>query len=158
MDRCFLIIAISIFTYIPVNSQTITMEKSNIGYKFTQYGINLKFSQLDSVMKINPKSHKLIKSAHSKYVISQVMSGSAGILLGVSIGTAINAGKLNWTLIGIGSSLIAVGYPLSKHSIKKAKKAVDIYNANLTSSINIFQPEFKLVVSSTGVGIAMSFL
>ena len=138
-------------------SQKIDTEKTSGGYKFTQNGNKLSFSQLVDAMKNDQEAYALAKSAKSNYIASQVVGGVGGFVVGWNLGTAIGGGKPNWTIAGMGAALIIVSIPITSNSIKKMKKAVDHYNSNITSTAYHFRPTYRIVSNGNGIGLSMSF-
>jgi len=138
-------------------SQKINIEKTFGGYKFTQNGKNIKFSQLDNIMKSDAQAYALAKSAKSSYMLAQIIGGVGGFMVGWPLGTAIGGGKPNWTLAGIGAGLIVVSIPISSSANKKMKKAVNKYNASLTETSYHFKPSFYIVSNTNGIGLSINF-
>jgi len=149
----FIIIAISTASY----SQKINIEKTFGGYKFTQNGKNLRLSELVNTMKSDEQSYSLAKSAKSNYVLSQIIGGAGGFMVGWPLGTAISGGKPNWTIAGIGAGLIVISIPITSSANKKMKKAVNRYNSSINSTSYNFQPNFSIVSNRFGVGLAIIF-
>ena len=138
--------------------QKIEMEKVFGGYKFTQNEKQLSFGEVVNALNNNAEAYQLAKSAKSNYVLSQIISGAGGFLIGWPLGTALAGGKPNWTLAGIGAGLVVVSIPITSGANKKIKKAVDIYNAGFgETSMYHFKPQYHLVFNDKGFGIAMRF-
>ncbi len=158
MKKAVLTLTIIIASITISNAQKISIEKTFGGLKFTQNGKNLTMNELVSVMKSNPDSYKLIKSAKSNNLLAQVIGGVGGGLIGYPIGTVVGGGKPNWTLAGIGAGLVGISITIYSNVKKKAKKAVEIYNSNLNSTTSTnFNPNFKILANSNGIGLSMNF-
>ncbi len=157
MKHKILSLIILVFATLTVTGQQIETKKVFGGHQFLQNGKSLKFSEMESMMKSNTEAYQLIKSAKTNNGMAMVLGGVGGALIGWPLGTAMGGGEPNWTLAGIGAGLVVVSIPISSKANKKALKAVAIYNANLNATSSYFKPEFNLSLSSTGVGLVMSF-
>lgn len=148
-----IIVVVSTASY----SQKINMEKTFGGYKFTQNGKNLGLSELVNTMKNDEQSYSLAKSAKSNYVLSQIIGGAGGFMVGWPLGTAIAGGEPNWTIAGIGAGLIIVSIPITSSANKKMKKAVNRYNSSITSTSYTFRPSYCIVSNGKGIGLSITF-
>ncbi len=157
MKKIILTLSIIFFGFVNSNSQTITAKKVFGGYKFTQNGKMLKMADVVSALKSNEVAYKLARSAKSNLVISQLLGGAGGFMVGLPLGAAIGGGKANWTVAGIGAGLIIIAIPVSSGANKKMKKAVEIYNAELEQTSYRFKPEFKIISNRYGIGLTMNF-
>lgn len=140
------------------NAQKIEIEKKFGGYKYTQNGEVMRMHDLADTMKANTEAFNLIKKAKSNTAIATAFSAIGGGLIGWPLGTAIGGGDANWTLAGIGAGLVGIAIPISSSANKKAKQAIDLYNASQNATAHhIFNPEFTVLANTNGVGLAVSF-
>ncbi len=158
MKRKFLLIGLLSF-FILNNSiaQKIEVTKVFGGYKYTQNGHDLNLPQLVDLMASNPEALKYAKKAKTNDAWATIIAGAGGILVGYPIGTALGGGKPNWTMAGIGAGLIVVGIPLSSAVNKNAKKAVELYNRNITFINHQHKPKLSLLVNNLGFGLRINF-
>lgn len=158
MKKTISILIVALTTIFLCNAQKIEAEKVLGGYKYTQNEHRMTMYDLVKTMKPNPQAYDLIKKAQSNHVLASIIGAAGGGLVGWPIGTALGGGDPNWTLLGIGAGLIAVGIPISSSANKKVKQAVDLYNSSLNStSFYEFKPDFKVMVKGNGIGFSMSF-
>ena len=149
----FIVVVISTASY----SQKINMETSFGGYKFTQNGETLKLSEVVNIMKSDNNAYELAKSAKSNYVLSQIMGGVGGFMVGWPLGTAIAGGKPNWILAGVGAGIIVVSIPITSSANKKMRKAINLYNSGISSTSYNFRPSFSFISNVNGIGLSISF-
>ena len=139
-------------------SQKIEKHKTLFKYEFIQNGYSLCFGEVVNALNNNAEAYQLAKSAKSNYVLSQIISGAGGFLIGWPLGTALAGGKPNWTLAGIGAGLVVVSIPIEISSDKKINKALEIYNAEFSeTSMRNFKPSYRFIANNNGIGIAMNF-
>lgn len=140
------------------NAQKIETQKVFGGYKYTQDGNQLSFNDLVKTMESNQEAYDLMKKAKSNNTLASIVGGMGGGFLGWSLGSAIGGGDFNLTIAGIGAAFIAIGIPISSGVNRKAKQAIDLYNASLSStSFRETNPEYKLILSGNTIGVAMKF-
>ena len=158
MKKTLLTTVILLFTITLSYGQQIEAQKVFGGYKYLQDGNYLTMKQLATAMESNANTIDLMKKAQSSNSIANVMGFIGGGLIGWPIGTAIGGGEAQWALAGAGAVLVAIAIPISNGAHKKAREAVDIYNSGI-SAVNSknFQPTFKVIGNSTGIGLSMSF-
>lgn len=101
----------------------------------------------------NEESLRLLKSANGNLIGGQILAGVGGGLLGATLSDFLLSKRENFTdeqwsqkktiraiFLGSGVALIGIAIPVSRNSIKKIERAVDIENdarkdrANKTSS------------------------
>lgn len=157
MKQKILLIFALILLASTMNAQQIDAVKVFGGYQFTQNGKALSLKEMKNIIAPDIKAYKLIKAAKSKNDIASVLGGVGGIMIGWPIGTAIGGGDPEWIMAGIGAGLVIVSFPLSSAASKKALKAVEKYNAHLSSSSIYFRPKFDFSINGNGMGIVMRF-
>ncbi|WP_088324404.1 hypothetical protein [Polaribacter tangerinus] len=158
MKKQFVLLFLLAFAFFSqLNAQQIEMKKAFGGYTFHQNGGMLSVGQMQELMKENDAAFKLMRSAKGNQILSMVLGGAGGALVGFPIGTAIGGGEPEWALAGVGAALIVATIPIAKGFTKKAKKAVELYNANQSTVGSSFIPEFNLNVKGMSMGISMTF-
>ncbi|MEJ1223968.1 hypothetical protein [Sediminicola sp. 1XM1-17] len=158
MMKTIIILAISILSLTFCNAQKIEMKKTFVGYKYSQNGNTLSFSELSDTLMSNNVSFELIKKAKTKAIFSTVLSVIGGGLTGYPIGTALRGDDPNWTLAGIGVGFFAIGVPIAISADKNVKHAVENYNSSLDqTAFKNMKPELKIVANSRGVGLQLNY-
>ena len=157
MRKIIAIITVFMFTSISINAQKIEMKKVWGGYQFTQSGKTVNVSQMQEIMKDNEEALDLITSAKTNQIWAMVLGTAGGGLIGFPIGTAIGGGDPEWILAGAGVALIAISIPIIEGFNKKAKSAVELYNAEFSSNAYRFNPSFNFNIKGANVGLTMSF-
>jgi len=138
-------------------ADSITMKQQFGGYQFYQDGYTLNMSQLGRELMLNEQAHKEFKGAQVNYVISSIIGGAGGFMVGWTLGTAIAGGEPNWALAGIGAGLIVVSIPISQKVNKQVVKAVNIYNGGLDTSSRWENTELRLAMTGNGFGLTLRF-
>jgi hypothetical protein len=114
--------------------------------------------ELGKVMESNSDALKFIKKAKSNNVLTTILGGAGGALIGFPVESAIGSGDANWTLAGIGVGLVAIGIPISLGVHTNTKKAIDLYNSSLNFTLYTeFKPIYKILANGNGIGISMNF-
>ena len=116
----------------------------------------------------NTEAIRLLNSAHSKFIGSQILAGLGGGFLGFTLSDVLLSKKDNFTeeqwynkkkirtiFIGGGIALVGVAIPVSKSGLKKVRKAVEIENGTLHTESN--NTSLKFNVNSNGIGLTMNF-
>ena len=145
------------FAFGQTASDSISMKKVFGGYQFYQGEQMLNMNQLVNLMKPNDLAYRQIKSAQASFTLAAIMSGVGGFMVGWPIGTALGGGEPNWTLAGVGAGLILVSIPISQSFNKKAKQAVELYNAGLQTSSFWDKKELNLSLTGNGIGLTLKF-
>ena len=97
-------------TYSQVQDTEIIAKKVFGGYKYSQSGKLINYSQMGKIMNAYPEAVSLINKAKTSYAFASILSYAGGFMIGWPIGTAIGGGEPNWTLAAIGApSLLALG-------------------------------------------------
>ena len=147
----------AIFT---INAQTIETKKGFGGTRFFQNGEKLKLWKVIDLMESDPETLKLIQSAQSHRIGGNVIGFVGGFLVGRSLGKALRAedNELDWRMLTVGFGVTIVSFSFNATYNRKARKAVDIYNAQFDSS-SLYSPnlQFKFEANVNRVGIMMSF-
>ncbi|NVJ88723.1 MAG: hypothetical protein HWD82_04710 [Flavobacteriaceae bacterium] len=157
MKKLVFVFAAILFTSITLNAQKIEMNKVWGGYQFTQDGKSLSLNDMQEIMKSNQEAYDLVQSAKSNKTWGMILGTAGGVLVGFPIGTAIGGGDPEWALAGVGAALIVASIPIVKGFNNKTKKAVELYNNDVTSGAYHFNPSFDLNIKGTSLGIIMSF-
>lgn len=157
MKKLIVVITVLLFGQISMNAQEIEMKKVWGGYQFLQDGKVLNVKNMQEIMKGNKEALALITSAKSNQNWALVLGTAGGALVGFPIGTAIGGGEPKWALAGAGAALIVASIPIVKSFNKKASKAVELYNAEVSSSAYQFNPSFNFNIKGTSLGLTMNF-
>jgi len=145
------------FAFGQTATDSISMKKVFGGYRFYQGEQMLNMNQLVNTMKPNDQAYRQIKSAQASFTLAAIMSGVGGFMVGWPIGTALGGGEPNWTLAGVGAGLIVVSIPISQSFNKKAKQAVELYNAGLQTSSFWDKNELNFSLTGNGIGLTLKF-
>jgi len=159
MKVIYLIAAFSLGCINPLKAQTpsdsVYIYKSFLGYKFIQHEERLNFNQLPDVLDENQEAFLLIKKAKTNNIVSSIIGGIGGFMIGWQLGTAIVGGEPNWTLAAVGGGLVVVSIPIYSKSMGQTLRAVDLYNAGLGT--NSRRPKLNLRFVRHGFGFALDF-
>ncbi|MBD0403019.1 hypothetical protein [Flammeovirga sp. EKP202] len=146
------------------HAQRIEAEKKFGGYKFTQNGEYVTMKVLVQTMESNKEAYLLMKQARSNNILAGILGGAGGFMVGWTLGGAVGGGEPTWALAGVGAGLIVTSIPIATSANKKAKKAVDLYNADFDSTPRLektsqykFKPEFEIKSKGTGIALSMAF-
>jgi hypothetical protein len=155
----FLILFVSCSSvfYGQASTDSITMKKVFGGYQFYQADQRLSLTQLVEAMELNEKAFEEIKAAQSTYLLTTIVSGVGGFMVGWPLGTAVGGGEPNWALAGIGAGLILVSVPISQKYSKQAKRAVDTFNGGLETSSFWDNAELRFTMTGNGLGLKLRF-
>ena len=158
MKNLLITMSVTLVSTIFCQAQKIEIDKVGGGHKFTQNGVVLTIDNLSSKVASNEESLRLINKAKSSATFATILGYAGGGLIGWPIGTAIGGGKANWGIAGIGAGLLAIAFPIAGGADKKAKQAVELYNASLNPT-SYFQskPELNVVANANGIGLSMRF-
>jgi len=136
-------------------SDSIFVNKNFWGSKFFQKDTRINFNQLPYIMEDDQEAYRLIKKAKNTNVISSIISGTGGFLIGWQLVTALVGGEANWAMVAIGGGLIAVSIPIYSKSYKQSLQAVEMYNAGL--STNNHRPRMVVGTTRHGIGVRLEF-
>lgn len=157
MKKLIFTLILCFIGFFNVNAQKIEVKKSFGTNMYMQDGKRLSITQLTSLMESNEKALSAIKKAKTNQIWGAVLGGAGGFLVGFPIGTAIGGGDAKWELAAVGAGLIVASIPLNTGYNRQSKKAVDIYNKEITSSAYQFKPEFNVNLKGNSIGITMNF-
>lgn len=153
-----LILSLNQPVYAQNNKDKIEIESSFGGYKYSRNGSDISMGKLVKIMKHDELAYPEIKAAKTKNTMTTILGATGGVLIGIPIGTAIANGKPNWILAGIGAAIIVVSIPISIAGKHQAYRAVEMYNANLTTqSFHKPKPVFRIRFTEIGVGLNLKF-
>lgn len=163
MKRLLYLFSLVVFLAQPVTSQNpnnkITVQKSFGAVNFYQEGKSLTLRQLIRVITPCEAACAKIKSSQRLYTTGIITACVGGFIIGWQAGNAINGHSPKWGIVALGGGIALVSIPLTKHSIKKAINAVDLYNASLKQSSfrQTNKPELGLSFNGNGLGLKMNF-
>jgi ABC-type cobalt transport system substrate-binding protein len=161
MKKCVISLFVIIFSishsYSQTATDTISLVKSMGTYQFYQGRDKLTVSQVKKLMKTNEPAYKKIKAADSNRVISSILGGIGGFMIGYPLGTAAGGGKPEWAMLGIGAGFVAVAIPLNSSFNKRAKEAVGLYNNGINTGSMWNKTEIKFEIRGNSIGLALRF-
>jgi len=140
-----------------VYSDSITTEKSGLGYQYYCKGHMLTLGELSDKLKVNDLAYSKLESAKSVNTVASILGCIGGFCVGYTLGTAIGGGETSWVLAGIGVGVIIIDIPIAKSAEKKAKEAVHIYNSGIKKKSSSIDNELRLRITKEGIGFCMNF-
>ena len=140
---------------IKINTNKIETRKVFGGYKFTQNGAQVNLNQLLFVMQNTPDAYRHIQKAKSSKTFMNVFGAAGGFCVGWTVGTLIDGGGVNWTMLGIGAGCLTAMIPFASSANKNALIAIDKYNNRNVSTINAI--DMQLGFTGNGVDLVVRF-
>ena len=140
---------------IKINTNKIETRKVFGGYKFTQNGAKVNLNQLLFTMQSTPDAYRHIQKAKSSKTFVNVFGAAGGFCVGWTVGTLIDGGGVNWTMLGIGAGCLTAMIPFASSTNKNALIAIDKYNNRNVSTINAI--DMQLGFTGNGVGLVVRF-
>ena len=141
--------------YAQVQSDSIFVAKGFLGYKFYYQDSRVNINTLPFLMESNREAFVLATKAKKNNLISTIISGTGGFLIGWQLGVAIVGGEPNWTTAAIGGGLIVISIPIISKANRQSFLAVDNYNAGLSESSH--RIHLGIGLCQNGVGVTMHF-
>lgn len=137
-------------------SDSITIKGTFGGCKIYQNGQQLTVSKVGKIVKSNELAYSQFQKANSTYVLSSIIGGVGGALIGYPLGGALAGKPMNWKMFGIGSILAVISIPISNKCVKQIQTSVDTYNGGLKTKT---QPttEFNMKLTGNGLSLSMNF-
>lgn len=158
MKRALLTLAFTWAAFSICSAQQITMKKLLGGYQYFQNGKQISMGKALKIMEPNPEAYTIMRYARGNNSLATVLGATGGVLIGWPVGGALGGGEANWALAGVGAGVVAVAIPFSISANKKAKQAVDMYNASLdAASFRPYTPTVRMVSGRYGVGLLVAF-
>lgn len=146
-----------IFVFAFINS-CVSQQLVLDGNKYKRDGTELKTSDLKEIMGVDSEAYSYVRKAKGNKNLYTVLSFAGGFAVGFPIGTKLGGGEADWRIAGVGAVLLAVSIPFALKSSSNSKKAVDLYNASLdTSLLEKEAPEFSLEINDSGFGLLVRF-
>jgi len=131
------------------------------GSAIFQNGNKISLNQAKEIAKTNEEIVKKISAAQFNRTLGGIIGLPGGFAFGWTIGSSLggsnNTIKPNWTVGGIGAAMMVVGTIMQFKGDKQLKEAVSEYNTTLGETASRFEPEFYLVSTENGLGMAMKF-
>jgi hypothetical protein len=139
------------------NAQTeeISIKKSILlGPQYYQGEDRISTVEVGSLLKSNPKAHKLLKQTSFPKVLGNVFGAAGGFIIGWQL-ASIESGRRDVLPIIIGSASILSGLVFESYANKTRRVAIGIYNKGLQNSETGYleQPYLHF----TGNGICLTF-
>ena len=138
-------------------AQQIEIKKVLGSQQYLQDGKVLRMKDFVNQLESNPEAFEYAKKTKSNASAANTLAFIGGALIGWPLGTALGGGEPNWALAGIGAGVIVVAIPLNSGANKNGTKAVELYNAGLSSTSYFTRPELKIGSMSSGLGLSLSF-
>lgn len=126
------------------------------------------FKERNEIFK-NEEALKLLNSAHSKIIGSQLLAGAGGGFLGFTLSDLLLAKRGNFTeeqwsnkkkirtvFLASGVALIGIAIPVSKSAVRKVEEAVNLENNTIRTNVNQ-KKLLRFYVEMNGVGLAYQF-
>lgn len=152
----FIFSAIS-FAQSPMSIQNVPFSGSAI----FQNGSKISLNQAKVIAKNNEEIVKKISAAQLNRTLGGILGLPGGFVFGWTVGTSLGGSnstvKPNWTVGGIGAAFMVVGTIMQFKGDKQLKEAVNQYNETLGKTASVFKPEFHVVSTENGLGVAMKF-
>jgi len=137
-------------------TDSIQAVKGFSGTQYTQSGKVLKIQDLEFILNQNKTATIYLKKTKTLNVLSNIVSGCGGGLIGYQIGHGISTGYFNKTIIAVGCGLIIISIPISIAHKNNLKIAVDAYNATLKSTGSINKLDMRLGFTQNGIGLTLT--
>jgi len=144
-------------SYAQMESDSIFISKGFLGYRYYHHDERLNINHLPALMYENAEAYELVTKAKNKQVLSSIVSGAGGFLIGLQLANLIIGGEANWTVAAVGGGLIVVSIPVFSRSNKLSRLAVEGYNSSLISSSDHRKTQLLLGMTQNGPGIQLVF-
>lgn len=138
-----------------VDSDSIYVSKSFLGYKFYHQDSRVNFNALPALMSNHAEAYDQINKARKKQIVSSVLGGVGGFIVFFQLGATLAGFEENWAVVGAGAGLIVVSIPISTRAYRQALYAIDLYNEDLGKAAR--GPELKIGSSQNGIGLTVYF-
>ncbi len=168
--RKFVIISLLAIFCFKANSQNITdsilstqkieLELSKKGPVFIYNDTTIKIRQVKNIMAENQEALRNIRASSNLKLLGNLLLISGGLIVGQgSYGEYLYNEDPNWAVVCTGLGLAALSFPIRGQMLKKAEKAVDIYNSGLPTQETSFwlDKELELGISGNGLGVVLRF-
>lgn len=126
------------------------------GCKIYQNGKQITLSKVGPIVKSNELAYSQFQKANSSYVLSSIVGGVGGALMGFPLGGALGGKPMNWKMFGIGSVLAVISIPLSNKSVKQIQTSINTYNSGLQAKSQSMT-EFNVKLTGNGLSLSMIF-
>ena len=126
-------------------------------YLYTLHGEVLSTQELKTALKVDPEARYQVAVFDEYRTYTYIFSIAGGFLIGYQLGTLL-AGKNqpNWIIAGAGGGMIILAIPFSINAKKHLKKAISLYNSNLTET-NVNRKRINLGLNPSGISINFHF-
>lgn len=139
------------------NSDSITIKSVLDTYQFYQHGKKLGMQKMLRIMAPNEQASRHMRMARNATIIANIFGAAGGTLIGFQLGTYMGGGKPVWAMAGVGAGLVGASIPFSIKAKRNARKAVMLYNEQLSTGAFKNRYELRLIASGNGVGLALGF-
>jgi hypothetical protein len=124
-------------------------------------GNKISLNEAKEIAKNNEEIVKKLSAAQLNRTLGGIIGIPGGFAFGWTVGSSLggsnNAIKPNWTVGGIGAAMMVVGTIMQFKGDKQLKEAVSDYNSTLNKTTSLIHPEFYIVSTENGMGLAMRF-
>lgn len=136
---------------------SIYVAKGFLGYRYYHQDERLNINHLPLLMHDNAEAYELITKSKNKHVLSSIISGAGGFLIGLQIANVIIGGDPNWSVVAAGGGLMVLSIPIFARSNKLSLQAVEIYNSRLSEVHGQRNPQLLFGMNQNGPGIRIVF-
>ncbi len=128
------------------------------GMTFYQNYQRITQTKAAQIIRSNPEAFEMLQNSNKQTGGATVVSAIGGLLIGWPIGTSIAGGDPKWELAAIGAGITVISAVIYSSAEKKAKKAVKLYNAGLSTALNrMSHTEIRVLAKPTQLGFSISF-
>ena len=130
--------------------------RKNFGTSFLQNGKRMRPVQLLEIVAVNTEAYEEMKKAKANYNTANLFGLIGGGFIGYPLGTAAVGGEPNMNLALVGLGFVAISIPFSSAYVKRATKAVNMYNNGLNMSGNS-GVDMRFGLTGRGIGMIITF-
>jgi uncharacterized protein YfiM (DUF2279 family) len=118
MMKKFFLCILMLGSVASAHAQQIKSEQVGNKYNYYYEGTAMTLANLAEIMEGNEEAMDYIMKARTNKAFSIILGFSAGVLIGIPVGSALGGGDPNWVLAGVGAGLVLIAIPLSS-GVKK---------------------------------------
>lgn len=117
----------------------------------------ISLKEIQNLVADNDQALKLIKSARANYNTAIGLSYVGGFLIGWELGNMITGSQVNNAVLLSGLGLLIISTPFQVKYNSRSKRAVELYNENLTNDPELNKMEMSFYSTGAGLGFRLSF-
>ena len=95
----------------------------------------------DIIKKESAEAYAYFKKAEKRSALANLSLFVGGVAIGFPVGILVGGGEPKWALAIAGVGFLIVGIPLQRSAYKNYKKAVRLYNQNLSLDVSLLTEE-----------------